>query len=102
MGETLGMIHFVEKFLSPCEPVKLKEQVILSQNTVVVQALDKSKIFPFERGENERQKRSHQSQATLKSHWANSSSFQVLEIILCDPQLYPPNSSSLIIILPSF
>ena len=51
MGETLGVIHFVEKFLSPCEPVKLKGQVILSQNTVVVQALDNSHRYSHLKGE---------------------------------------------------
>lgn len=42
MDETLGMIYLVAKFLSPCEPVKLKKQVIFPQNTVVVQVFDHS------------------------------------------------------------
>lgn len=42
MDETLGEIHLVAKYLAPCEPMKLKIQIIFSQNTIVIQALDYS------------------------------------------------------------
>lgn len=83
MGETLSMIHFVAKFLSPCKPVKLKRQVIISQNTIVVQALDKNYRYSDLKGEKMKDRQgSHLSQAVLKSKWANYFSFQVLGVIL--------------------
>lgn len=57
MGEALGLIHSEGEFLFMCKTMKLKEQVICSQNTMVGQAWDTSYRAFYSKREKRKEKK---------------------------------------------
>lgn len=75
-----------------CKTMKLKEQVICSQNTMVGQAWGTSyRALYSKRKKREGGKKRQHSQAALKCSWGINVRFKSLGLILCGFQFRPPD-----------
>ena len=84
----LGMICPDTQFLSTCKLMKLKKQVIYSQQTMVGHKIKVIDIF-IEKWRKWKEKWGYQFQAVSESSLANSIRFQYLGKILFDLRFFP-------------